>query len=466
MIEPNGDIGAGSASGSSSSSSSSSSSKRSASPPAISALPDVESVHPCTAPTAINVPEDHGRAAHVEIKHGGEPRKGKERDLGQEEKRETAGEGEGGLDEQEQENQTDAEVASMPLEEAVEEWWELKMVWCGTTYDLRVGGNDMVYDFRNLIHGLTRVPPARQKLIGLSKGKLPPEADPLRFATLGIKKGCKFTMIGTPEELSFKDPKDVFLPEVLDDFDVTYASHPAGISGKKRRALPPADDPRNKRKVTEIVKTRPITVMSEPRPGKRLLVLDLDYTLVDTKPLLAGSLPSEECARPGMHEFLEAVYPHYDIVIWSQTHWSWLETKLVELGVIGGPRNYKVCFVADRTTMFPIFSQKNGQPYKHEVKPLAYFWSSFPHWSPKNTIHIDDLSRNFALNPGEGLKIRAFNAAGTFEGMQDSELAKLSQYVVADHAGQLLHLAANVEDFTEADHTRWKHVLQALQPPQ
>jgi hypothetical protein len=48
------------------------------------------------------------------------------------------------------------------------------------------------------------------------------------------------------------------------------------------------------------------------------------------------------------------VYPHYDIVIWSQTHWSWLETKLVELGVIGGPRNYKVCFVADRTTMFPV----------------------------------------------------------------------------------------------------------------
>jgi hypothetical protein len=89
------------------------------------------------------VPEDHGRAAHVEIKHGGEPGQGKERDLGQEENRQTAGEGEVGLDEQEQENQPDAEVASMPLDEAVEEWWELKMVWCGTTYGLRVGGNDM-----------------------------------------------------------------------------------------------------------------------------------------------------------------------------------------------------------------------------------------------------------------------------------------------------------------------------------
>jgi hypothetical protein len=71
-----------------------------------------------------------------------------------------------------------------------------------------------------------------------------------------------------------------------------------------------------------------------------------------------------------------------------------------------------------------------------------------------------------SVNP----QIRAFNAAGTFEGMQDSELAKLSQYVgalprhdlcpafivskaFADRAVQLLHLAANVEDFTEADHT-------------
>lgn len=151
MSEPDGDIGSGSGSSSSSLSSSSTPvaarEKRSASPPAISALPDVESVHPCTAPTAINVPEDHGRAAHVEIKHGGEPGKGKERDLAQEENRESGGEGEGGLDEegqeQEQENQPDAEVTSMPLEETVEEWWELKMVWCGTTYDLRVGGNDM-----------------------------------------------------------------------------------------------------------------------------------------------------------------------------------------------------------------------------------------------------------------------------------------------------------------------------------
>jgi hypothetical protein len=27
--------------------------------------------------------------------------------------------------------------------EIQEEWWDLKMVWSGTTYDIKVGGNDM-----------------------------------------------------------------------------------------------------------------------------------------------------------------------------------------------------------------------------------------------------------------------------------------------------------------------------------
>jgi hypothetical protein len=51
----------------------------------------------------------------------------------------------------------------------------------------------------------------------------------------------------------------------------------------------------------------PLQIINAPRPGKNLLVLDLDYTLVDTRPLVDGSLPASECARPGLHEFLELV---------------------------------------------------------------------------------------------------------------------------------------------------------------
>ena len=66
-----------------------------------------------------------------------------------------------------------------------------------------------VYDFREQIHQLTSVPTVRQKVIGLSKGKLAAELDSTRFGTLGVKKDCKFTMIGTPESDTFKDPSEV-----------------------------------------------------------------------------------------------------------------------------------------------------------------------------------------------------------------------------------------------------------------
>jgi hypothetical protein len=47
-------------------------------------------------------------------------------------------------------------------------------------------------------------------------------------------------------------------------------------------------------------------------------------------------------------------------------------------------------------------------------------------------------SRNFALNPGQGLKIRPFKNAHTSEALADRELDKLSRYLV--------HIAG-VDDF-------------------
>ena len=58
------------------------------------------------------------------------------------------------------------------------------------------------------------MPPVRQKLVGLTKGLLSAELDSVRFGSLGVKDGCRFTMVGTPEELSFKDPSEVKLPDV------------------------------------------------------------------------------------------------------------------------------------------------------------------------------------------------------------------------------------------------------------
>jgi len=184
--------------------------------------------------------------------------------------------------------------------------------------------------------------------------------------------------------------------------------------------------------------------------------LDIDYTILDTKPLLEGSLPPAECARPGLHDFLEAIYPFYDICVWSQTSWVWLETKLHELEMIGSDtRHYKISFVLDKTPMFKVFSKRNGADFTHHVKALQIIWNLFPQYNASNTIHVDDLGRNFALNPGEGLKISAFKDAHNLVlAREDRELEKLTRYMV---------FIANLDDLRSVDHNDWKKVARSLQ---
>jgi ubiquitin-like domain-containing CTD phosphatase 1 len=91
-----------------------------------------------------------------------------------------------------------------------------------------------------------------------------------------------------------------------------------------------------------------------------------------------------------------------DIAIWSQTHWKWVEIKLIELGIINNPR-YSICFMLDKSSMF-----RSGPKNKY-IKPLHIIWSKFPHlWGQHNTVHVDDLDRNFAMNPSSGVLVSAY----------------------------------------------------------
>ncbi|KAF8163430.1 HAD-like domain-containing protein [Crassisporium funariophilum] len=336
-----------------------------------------------------------------------------------------------------------------------EHWTELQFTWAGKIFKLDIADSDRVFDLKAALHGLTKVPSDRQKILGLVKGKLPP--DQSRIGDLGLAPGKKFTLIGTPEGDEIKDPSQLeFLPDVVNDLDVDFTENLAASDRYQH-------DARNIRKVQEATNNLQVNIIHPLRQGKKLLVLDIDYTILDTKPLTSGSLPPAECARPGLHQFLEAIYPYYDICIWSQTSWIWLETKLVELGMIGANRRYEISFgeakfhfasrLLDKTCMFTVFTERDNKPWTHSVKALQIIWNHFPQFNASNTIHVDDLSRNFALNPKEGLKISAFKGAHTPEAMADRELMKLGRY--------MLHIA-NVEDFTSLSHKHWKNVLKSL----
>jgi ubiquitin-like domain-containing CTD phosphatase 1 len=121
---------------------------------------------------------------------------------------------------------------------------------------------------------------------------------------------------------------------------------------------------------------------------------------------------------------------------------------------------YKISFVLDQTSMFSILGEKKGIKKRHQVKPLHVIWHNLTRFycmhnirfSPKNTIHIDDLSRNFAMNPQQGLKILPFkNAPGKFTSYvvsrhSDKELLYITKY--------LLQLAL-VDDFETVSHKDW-----------
>ena len=110
--------------------------------------------------------------------------------------------------------------------------------------------------------------------------------------------------------------------------------------------------------------------------------------------------------------------------------------------------------------MFQIVStNRSGKKVTHSVKPLQIIWSKFPQWNSRNTVHLDDLTRNFALNLGSGLKCTAYyrkkkkkrNGDGSGRGSSDSELLGLGRFL------ELLATNDNVKNnFDDVDFQYWQ----------
>lgn len=138
----------------------------------------------------------------------------------------------------------------------------------------------------------------------------------------------------------------------------------------------------------------------------------------------------------------------------SQTSWRHLELKLTQLGILTHPA-YRICFVMDKGPMFRIESkQADGSLRKHHVKPLELIWRKFPHWNATNTVHVDDLARNFALNAQSGLRITPY---------KDSHLARATDQVLKPLARYLVDIA-KLPDLSKLDHSQWKKRLTDAAP--
>lgn len=329
----------------------------------------------------------------------------------------------------------------------------LRVSWSGSLYPVELPRHATVSDLKGVMWELTEVLPKRQKVIGIPRAKGGPAvSDETVLSSLPFKPDQKLMLIGTREAdieavAAISAAAESSVTSVVNDLDldVDYSDSANDSVIRYRES--------NKKKLKRRLDSTNITIINEPRPGKKLLVLDLDLTLFDTKGM--QSTPMAQLARPGLHRFLACCYTNYDLVIWSATGWRYVEAKLTELNMLMHP-DYKISFVLDRTSMFSITSQRGRVERRHEVKALEIIWRKFPdgQFGAVNTVHIDDLSRNFALNPQSGLKIspykhsRTTNAAAT-----DRELFYLMRY--------LSLIAREEPDFATLNHKHWKQYSAA-----
>ena len=225
----------------------------------------------------------------------------------------------------------------------------------------------------------------------------------------------------------------------------------------------------------------PIRVEGNPRPGKPLLVLDLDSTLVDFRDFKAYGVSArgqvDGVCRPFMRKFLETARGSFDIALWSRSTREALDLKLRELGHLDatgedaggdalGEEPFRYIMILDRgaTLDTPVRSVAGSEVVLSSVKPLRFIWERFPgNYGPHNTVHVDDVPRNFLLNPQNGLLISPWQSAGPDcderqrqRSRQDRELEYLLQY--------LQGLAEDSSGSWEGrDHSRWRQdVLMSI----
>ncbi|XP_078406662.1 ubiquitin-like domain-containing CTD phosphatase 1 isoform X2 [Cetorhinus maximus] len=275
--------------------------------------------------------------------------------------------------------------------------------WSGQEYPVtKLTEEDTVLDLKETIKTLTGVLPERQKLLGLKiKGKA--AEDDVKLGVLKLKPNTKIMMMGSREECL----EEVLAPppdndDVINDFDI------------EEDVIEVENREENLAKIARRVKDYKVEVLNQPREGKKLLVLDVDYTL------------------------------------FAATSMKWIEVKMKELGVTTHA-NYKITFMLDSAAMITVHTPKRGVV---EVKPLGVIWDKFPEfYTRKNTIMFDDIGRNFLMNPQNGLKIRPFMKAHLNRD-KDRELLKLSQY---------LKEIGKLDDFTDLNHKHWERYLSKKQ---
>ena len=116
-----------------------------------------------------------------------------------------------------------------------------------------------------------------------------------------------------------------------------------------------------------------------------------------------------------------------------------------ELGVLGHSE-YQLLALMDHLAMVTVHTHSHGV---FDCKPLGVIWERFPQYHAGNTVMLDDLKRNYVMNPQNGLVIRPYRKAHLNRD-KDRELLHLTHYLLA---------IAELEDLSALKHAKWEKYM-------
>ncbi|KAF2895077.1 hypothetical protein ILUMI_11106 [Ignelater luminosus] len=310
---------------------------------------------------------------------------------------------------------------------------KLKIEWENIYFPITVEKEDTIWDIRLWIFIATDLEPSSQLFVNLPlPGNI--EEDSYLFWQLDLKPGFILKVTNKFKE----DPTVACLDSTINWAHLQFQSNlvldlikelseATASTSKLHIEKQPVNN-------NQIENNEDYKALSEPRPGKKLVVLDIDRTIFDY-----GSSNMCCATRPFLEIFLKGIYDNFDIGIWSATDMDSVLAKLFAMGMLDNP-NYKVLFCLNVNAMIPVTVDKK----RYRVKPLQTVWNRYAQYNCHNTIICDDQNINFFFNKKNGILVAPYYCEN--HGV-DNELLRLLSY---------LKLIGECKDLTIFDHEKWR----------
>lgn len=160
------------------------------------------------------------------------------------------------------------------------------------------------------------------------------------------------------------------------------------------------------------------------------IVLDMDNTLIEGCPYTYDIIP-----RPNLEIFLVWCFQNFkNVSIWTAANRLWFNrvNELVFKDILLKiNKSFDFVFTSDKCTTIYEFSEWHGQCFPKTIKKLRklhkYRSEKFKDYDIENTIIVDDKSKTFSQNYGNGICVEPFEPFTTKKEVwsNDVELLRL-----------------------------------------